>query len=305
MHDHKIYQYIKILNLRGSITSTRGGKSHHFTDGEQKLGLRVHPRKSLGQHFLRDSIVVENIIHAAELSPSDVIIEVGPGKGILTRGLAQQHCRVIAVEVDSNLAILLRKAFIDYPDVSIVQADILQTDIAALLSNICGTVLPYKMVANIPYYITSPILRYFLEGTVKPELMVVMVQKEVGEAITAQPGQMSPLSVGIQYYGEPIIIGAVPAESFYPRPKVDSVILKIKPYPYPPVSVTDEEKFFHIVRAGFSAPRKQLRNSLAYGLHITPSTAEALLEKAGISPRRRAETLSISEWHNIYTYTVT
>lgn len=186
---------------------------------------------------------------------------------------------------------------------SIVQGDILQTDIVSLLKDISGKVPAYKVVANLPYYITTPILRLFLETQYKPDLMVIMVQKEVGETITAQPGQMSPLSVGIQFYGEAVIVAKVPAKSFFPPPKVDSVVLKIKPYLHPPVNVTDEKKFFRIVRAGFSTPRKQLRNSLSYGLGITPIEAVAILEKAGISPQRRAETLTLKDWFSIYTTT--
>ena len=243
------------------------------------------------------------MIQSAEFTKDDVVIEIGPGKGILTLELAKQLCQVIAIEIDTNLVKLLRKLFVDYPNVHIIQADILQTDIPALLHDICGKMPPYKykVVANIPYYITSPILRFFLEITFKPELMIVMVQKEVGEAITAQPGQMSPLSVGIQFYGEPSIVTEVPAESFSPQPKVDSVVLRIKPHLYPPINITDEKKFFRIVRAGFSTPRKQLRNSLSYGMGKTPAEAEVLLKKAGISSKRRAETLNLNEWYCLYT----
>ncbi len=278
--------------------------SHLLSGKEEEYVYRhTRPRKSLGQHFLKDIEVVKSIIRTAKITPDDIVIEVGPGRGILTQELAKQLCPVIAIEIDENLVALLRKNLANYSNISILQSDILQTDIGALLNKFYQTILPYKVVANIPYYITSPILRHFLESNLKPQLMVVMVQKEVGEAIVAQPGQMSPLSVGIQYYGNPTIVTKVPADSFYPRPKVDSVILKIEPYLNPIIPVDDEEKFFRIVHAGFSTPRKQLRNSFSNGMGITPAKAEELLEKAGISAKRRAETLSLKEWHSIYTVT--
>lgn len=227
---------------------------------------------------------------------------MGPGLGILTGELAKRTAHVIAIEVDSNLVRTLNKVFAGTSNVSVINADILRTNIAGLLSHIqteAATSPRYKVIANLPYYITSPILRHFLEGPLKPELIVVMVQKEVGEAITAQPGEMSLLAIGVQFYGQPEIIEYVPASSFHPRPKVDSVILRIKPHPHPPIEVADTDHFFQIVRAGFSQPRKQLRNSLSHSLGIPPGDAAALLEKAGISPRRRAETLSLEEWASI------
>ncbi len=152
------------------------------------------------------------------------------------------------------------------------------------------------MVANIPYYITSALLRRFLEASPRPSSMVVMVQKEVGQAIVAGPGDMSLLAVSVQFYGRPSIVARVPARSFYPPPKVDSVILRVEVYDRPPVDVPGARAFFDTVRAGFSAPRKQLRNSLAQGLAVGPAEAAGLLGRAGIEPGRRAETLSLEEW---------
>jgi 16S rRNA (adenine1518-N6/adenine1519-N6)-dimethyltransferase len=159
----------------------------------------------------------------------------------------------------------------------------------------------YKVVANIPYYITSAVLRHFLEASRQPTLMVVMVQKEVGKAIVAKPGDMSLLAISIQFYGKPSIVARVPARSFYPAPKVDSVILRVDVYEKPPVSVPSVRAFFDTVRAGFSAPRKQLRNSLAQGLGIATQETADLLQRAEIDPRRRAETLSIEEWGRLCT----
>ena len=160
--------------------------------------------------------------------------------------------------------------------------------------------LKYKVVANLPYYITSPVLRHFLTSSAKPQTMVVMVQKEVAKAITAVPGKMSILSISVQFYGEPRIVSYVPAECFYPAPEVDSAILRINVYPQPPVPVTDERSFFELVRAGFSAARKQIANSLAQGLGLPKTEVLYLLAEAGILPRRRAETLTIDEWARLW-----
>ncbi len=261
-----------------------------------QYGLRA--RKSLGQHFLIDKGVLHRIVSAAELTREDTVIEVGPGLGVLTKELAQHVRRVIAVEADAKLASALGEIVGTSPNVTVINSDILKTDTAFLLSS--GGIEPgastYKVVANIPYYITSPILRHFLEASLKPSLMVVMVQKEVGEAIVAKPGDMGILAISVQLYGKPSIVDYVSAKSFYPPPKVDSAILQIKPYEQPPVYVQDNDKFFEVVRAGFSAPRKQLRNSLAQGLGISPQEAADLIEEAKIDHRRRAETLNLEEW---------
>lgn len=261
-----------------------------------RYGLRA--RKGLGQHFLVDKRVLHRVVSAADLAPEDTVIEVGPGLGVLTRALAKRAAKVIAVEADGRLASALSEVMSTADNVSIIESDILQTEPASLLDSAgVGPGLPsYKVVANIPYYITSPILRHFLEASLKPSMMILMVQKEVGEAITAQPGAMSLLAVSVQFYGKPTIVGHVPARSFYPPPKVDSVILRVKPYEEPPIEVSQSSKFFAVVRAGFSAPRKQLRNSLAQGLGIPPPQAAILLERASIDPRRRAETLDLQEW---------
>jgi len=265
-----------------------------------KYGLRA--KKSLGQHFLVDRDKLHHIISAAELSQEDTVVEVGPGLGILTKELAQQVRRVIAVEADAKLASALGDIVGTSSNIRVINSDILQTDPAFLLAS-SGIELSdsaYKVVANIPYYITSPILRHFLESSPKPSLMVLMVQKEVGEAIVAQPGGMSILSISIQLYGKPTVVDYVPARSFYPSPKVDSAILQIRLYEKPLVCVSNTDKFFEVVRAGFSAPRKQLRNSLAQGLDILPQESADLIEGAEIDPRRRAETLNLEEWARIY-----
>ena len=270
----------------------------------RRFGLRA--RKGLGQHFLIDEKVLKSIVSAAELTPQDVIIEVGPGLGVLTRELARRAGCVIAVELDDQLAAILKETLAVYKNVAIVNEDVLKVNPIDLLKGhtarlTMGVVTPshYKVVANLPYYITSPILRHFLEALAKPETMVVMVQKEVAEEITAEPGRMSLLSIGIQLYGVPTIVSHVPAESFFPPPEVDSAILRINVYPRPAVSV-DVESFFTVVRAGFSAARKQIANSLAQGLGLPKSEVLPLLEKARIESQRRAETLTIEEWARLW-----
>jgi len=256
----------------------------------------LRARKGLGQHFLIDGEVLKRITSAAELTPADVIVEVGPGLGVLTRELAQKAGRVIAIELDSKLAAALEQTLASFNNVTIINDDVLRIEPKDLVTE---PKTGYKVVANLPYYITSPVLRHFLEASAKPQLMLVMVQKEVAEAIVARPGGMSLLSVSIQFYGEPRIIGYVPAQCFYPAPKVDSAILRIDPYPQPAVAV-DEESFFELVRAGFTAPRKQLANSLAQGLGVVKGKALSLLETAGIVSQRRAETLSLEEWARLW-----
>ncbi|MDP2916994.1 MAG: 16S rRNA (adenine(1518)-N(6)/adenine(1519)-N(6))-dimethyltransferase RsmA [Dehalococcoidia bacterium] len=263
----------------------------------------LRARKSLGQHFLVDAGVLEKILETAELTPHDVVMEVGPGLGILTGELAQRAGWVIAIELDSKLAELLKHPLTSFTNVSIINEDVLKLEPSALIEQESAKFPPtvtsplvYKLVANLPYYITSPVLRHFCEASLKPEVMVLMVQKEVAKTIVAKPGDMSILGISVQFYGKPEIVGYVPARSFYPAPKVDSAILKITLYSRPPVAVTGEKSFFGVVRAGFSAPRKQLINSLAQGLDLPKAETMSLLERAGIVAQRRAETLTLDEW---------
>jgi 16S rRNA (adenine1518-N6/adenine1519-N6)-dimethyltransferase len=260
----------------------------------RQSGLRA--RKSLGQHFLADTSVLQPIVEAAELCQADTVIEVGPGLGILTAELVKRAGNVVAVELDTRLASLLKRRLASLTNLRVINADILKVSLSELLE---GT-SHYKVVANLPYYITSPVLRYFVEASPKPSLMVVMVQKEVGEAIVAGPGEMSLLAVSLQAYSEPRIISHVPAQCFYPQPKVDSVILRFDLLPEPAVKVADMDGFFDLVRAGFSSPRKQLHNSLAHSLGMEPAEITLLLEGANIDSKRRAETLSLEEWAKLY-----
>ncbi|HUS04003.1 MAG TPA: 16S rRNA (adenine(1518)-N(6)/adenine(1519)-N(6))-dimethyltransferase RsmA [Dehalococcoidia bacterium] len=264
-------------------------------------GLKA--KKSLGQHFLVDEDVVECILAAAELSYRDVVVEVGPGLGVLTKRLAEIVSEVIAVELDSRLVSMLRGKLASFPNAKIIHADILKVAPQQLLEDYLATAelaQNYKVVANLPYYVASPVIHHFLVASLRPSLMVIMVQKEVGEAIAAAPGRMRLLSVMTQFYSKPTIITYVPAGSFYPSPKVDSVVLRLDIYPELPGEVSNVESFFDIVSCGFSAPRKQLRNSLAQALGISGSQVASLLEKAGIEAKRRAETLSLQEWKELW-----
>jgi 16S rRNA (adenine1518-N6/adenine1519-N6)-dimethyltransferase len=254
-----------------------------------QYGLR--PDKSLGQNFLTDERAQGKIVTAAQLTPADVVLEVGPGLGHLTRLLARQAGRVVAVELDSRLAPILHDRLDGYENVELIQGDILKLSLDLFLSS-----PDYKVVANLPYYITSAVLQHFLEGEPPPSRMVVTVQQEVAQRIVARPGDMSLLAVSVQLYGRPQIVARIKAGAFYPRPEVDSAVVRVDRHPTLPVDVPDTAAFFAIVKAGFAQRRKQLRNSLADGLDRPQTEAVAALEAAGIDPRRRPETLSLQEW---------
>ena len=253
-------------------------------------------KKSLGQNFLVDRRVRAKIVDAAGISPADTILEVGPGRGFLTKALAERAGRVVAVELDDVLIPSLREKFADCENVEIVEGDARTVEIECLV----GAGTAYKVVANLPYYAATPIVRRFLEAAHKPTTLVVMVQKEVGLEMTASPGKMGILSVATQVYGSPRIATSVPPKAFRPSPNVTSAVVRIATYPTPAVKFDSPEKFFTLVRAGFSAPRKQIHNSLKNGLGIDSDVIMALLNNAGISPTRRAQTLSIAEWGDLY-----
>jgi 16S rRNA (adenine1518-N6/adenine1519-N6)-dimethyltransferase len=265
--------------------------------------FRLRAKKGLGQNFLIDGEVLETIVTAAGLTPADTVIEVGPGLGILTAELAKRAGWVIAIELDNRLADILTKT-LPYDNIVILNEDVLGTEPSALLQGHAppfpSALSSYKVVANLPYYITSPVLRHFLEAPIKPETIVVMVQREVAEAIIAGAGQRSMLSISVQFYGKPTIVTQVPAASFFPAPEVDSAVVKIEVYRQPPVDVANAEGFFQLVRAGFTANRKQISNSLSQGLGLPKSEVTGMLDEAGIDSRRRAETLNLEEWAGLW-----
>lgn len=264
----------------------------------------LHPRKGLGQHFLADPNILRKIVAAAELSSGDTVLEIGPGLGTLTHWLTQAAGRVVAVELDEAMISVLRQELAHLPNLELVQGDILKLDPAALIAGTSppsGTPdvqspLSYSVVANLPYYITSAAIRHLLEAELPPRRLVLMVQREVAQRIVARPDDMSLLAVSVQFYGQPRIVAKIPAGAFVPPPKVDSAVVRIDTYDTPPVDVPDAQTFFRVVRAGFSQKRKQLKNTLAAGLHLPGPQVAALLAQAGVDPRRRAQTLSLEEW---------
>ncbi len=261
----------------------------------KSMGLKA--RKGLGQHFLVDSRGLGSIVAGSDISQEDTVIEVGPGLGVLTRELGRRAGRVISVEIDPALSSKLSSELEPGSNITVINADILRSQPADILPR--GTTR-YKVVANLPYYITGAVLRHFLEAVPGPELMVTMVQKEVARAITARPGEMSLLSVGVQLYGRAEIIARVSARSFHPVPKVDSSVVRITAYKEPIIPLEFSEDFFKVVRAGFGSPRKQLANTLSHGLGVEKIHALKKLEEAGVKPTLRAESLSIQDWKRLW-----
>jgi len=252
----------------------------------------IKPNKRLGQNFLVSDVVLEKIIEASQIKSSDIILEIGPGTGILTMALAKKAKKIVAVEKDKRLADILKKELEnnEIKNIEVINQDILNTKHKVLNAK-------YKLIANLPYYITAPVIRMFLENN-SPELMVLMVQKEVGQRICANPPQMSKIAVFTQFYGKPEIVSNVSKECFYPQPKVDSVILKITPFNGPNKNI-DKTLFSKIVRAGFSQPRKQLINNLSKFLDIKKPEVEDWLKENNIEPKQRSETLNVKDWINL------
>jgi len=251
----------------------------------------LHASKGLGQNFLQDETALEKIVQVAEIQPDDVVLEIGPGLGSLTRYLALSAKSVIAVELDREVIPVLQTVLAPYPNTRIIEGDILQVSPAALVNT-----NDYLVVANVPYYITSAIFRHLLETSPRPRRIVLTIQKEVAERICAKPGDMSLLTLSVQVYGQPTIAAIIPAEAFFPVPKVDSAIIRVDMHPEPRIPTALLNIFFQLAKAGFSQKRKTLRNSLSAGLRLSTSEAAQLLEKSGIDPMRRAETLSLNEW---------
>jgi 16S rRNA (adenine1518-N6/adenine1519-N6)-dimethyltransferase len=256
--------------------------------------LNLHALKGFSQSFLTDSYVVKETLDAADLQPEDQVLEIGPGLGVLTRGLVKRAGRVVAVELDPILAGLLPRLVSSPERLDLHQADVLELDLSTVLRG------PYKVVANLPYHITSPVLRMMLTTANKPKVMVVMVQKEVADRIMAKPGDTSLLSIMVQLYSRVSVVTQVPAGAFFPEPKVDSTVIKLEIYDKLPVEVDDPEAMLKIVAAGFSRRRKQLHNSLSEGLWFPAGGVMELLSDAGIDPSRRAQTLTIEEWAQLY-----
>ena len=258
-------------------------------------------RKSLGQHFLHDSRIVGRIVGAADLTPTDTVIEIGPGRGVLTRWLVQAAGRVIAVELDRNLLDEL-PARLDFPpNLECIHADAREADFPGMVGSSDAAVQGgYKVIGNLPYYASNPIVRRVLESQPPPCVVLVMVQKEVADGMTAMPGDMTLLSVATQCYARARRVCSVPPSAFRPAPKVRSAVVRLDLLEKPQIGDAHREAFFEVARAGFSSPRKQLHNSLGHGLGVGTAFASELLEQAGIDGRRRPATLSMEEWVAVY-----
>lgn len=254
----------------------------------------IHPDKSLGQNFLIDESILSQITEAARINHDDTVLEIGPGFGNLTRHLATCARSVIAVEFDSRLIAPLNQVIAPYHNIHVIEGDILSLDLGQLIFS-----PEYLVVANIPYYITSALIRHLLETKIPPRRMILTVQQEVARRICASPGDMSLLALSVQVYGQPKSILHIPSSAFYPPPKVDSEAIQIELYPSPLIPLPLLNDFFILTKAGFSQKRKMLRNALSGGLHLSPTTVESILNTAGIEPQRRAETLSLSEWKSL------
>lgn len=260
----------------------------------------IWPSRSKGQNFLITESIYDKIVAAADLSKDDIVLEVGPGLGFLTAKLAKAAKRVIAVELDDKLAAYLRDAISagDVSNVEIVNENILDVQVAEFFFKFQIPNSKFRIVANLPYNITSVFLRKFLSNEPRPESMVLMLQKEVAQRICAKPGDMSLLALSVQFYADPEIIEIVPKNNFWPAPKVDSAIIKIRVKREERKDV-EEKNFFRLAKFGFSAKRKMLKNNLAGGLRIKPAEAEAILVKAGFNPKIRAEDLGVGDWRKI------
>ncbi len=251
-----------------------------------KVDRVFRPKKQLGQHWLRQKSVLNKIIEAGELKKKDLVIEIGPGLGVLTAELAQKLEQVIAIEKDLSLIPILKTNLREFKNVEIIGGDALKAD----FENFKG----YKVIANLPYYAATPIIRKFLELENKPKLMVLMVQKEVAKRICSQPPDMTLLAVSVQIYAKAQIIGYVSKNAFWPKPKIDSAIIKLEPRN--PELKFNKILFFKIVKAGFSQPRKQLANNLASRLKLSKEETKNWLLKNKLRPDTRAESLSLENW---------
>lgn len=277
---------------RESEASSRG---LDLTDmGTLKRLLLAHgiaPNKGLGQHLLISRKALTAVVRAAELTPDDEVLEIGAGTGVLTRELAERVRRVAAVEVDRAMLPVLRETTAEYPNVEVLARNVLDVDPTEVFGD-----RPYKLVANLPYYITSLILRHLLESANPPRMLVMMVQREVAERLVAPPGELSLLALSVRFYGTPAIVGYVPPTAFYPPPRVESAVVRVDLHPRPLLTGEARESFFRLIHSGFAEKRKQLHNSLERNLRASKEEVSAWLAAADIAPTRRAQTLTMDEW---------
>ena len=262
------------------------------------------PKKSLGQHFLRDSAVCARIVEAARIEPGETVLEIGPGRGAITGMLADRAAHLVLVELDGALAEMLSERYAKNENIRVIESDARDLDLGTPggspgdIPEIADR--PYKIVANLPYYAASPIIRRFQEADNPPAEIVVMVQREVAREMAAPEGKMGLLSIATRFYADPEVLFDVPGSAFIPPPKVVSSVIRLVKRPAPPLELDDAATFFQFVRAGFKAPRKQLHNSLARGLLIEVPEASDIIDRAGLDSMRRPRTLSMAEWGRLY-----
>lgn len=271
-------------------------------DIRERYGFRL--TKSLGQNFLTDKNIIDNIIEASNIGENDLVIEIGPGIGVITKEAAAKAGSVIAVEIDKNLIPILQETLADETNVKIINRDILKTDLTAVIEEEKKNfpqMESVRIIGNLPYYITTPIIMKLLEDGVPADSITVMMQKEVADRIKAAPGnkERGALSVAVQYYCQVVKVTDVPKEVFVPAPKVDSTVLRLDIRKEKPVELKDDKLFFKAVKSGFAQRRKTLLNSLASGTGLGKDKIGQILEEADIDPGRRAETLDIDEFAKI------
>lgn len=272
-------------------------RARHAPRGQRPPSVRrtldasgIRPSKAMGQNFLHDPAIVQRIIAAADIQPTDTVVEIGPGLGAMTTELVKVAGRVVTIELDHELAQRLQQTL---PDVEVVEADALDVDVDALVDG------PYLLVANLPYSVGTAIVRRWQELPHPPRTLTVMLQREVVERMAAAPPDMALLSVGVQFYGSPTLLFHIDGAAFYPVPRVESSVIQITSHPTP-LPLAEHRPFFRVVAAGFAARRKQLLNTLAHGLHLEREVIREVLESAQIAPELRAERLTVEDWLRVY-----
>jgi 16S rRNA (adenine1518-N6/adenine1519-N6)-dimethyltransferase len=284
--------------LSGACTCQRtGGAAIDASFPDVRSLLRQHhldPHKGLGQNFLVDTNVLKRIVQVAGVEAADHVLEIGAGLGSLTCALAQKANQVVAVEIDKKLVPILKEVTAGYTNTQIISGDMLEIDPVTIMGQ-----EPYLVVANIPYYITSALIRHLLESKNRPDRMVLTMQKEVASRICASAGDYSLLALSVQVFGDPQVVLNIGAGAFFPPPNVDSSTLRIDLYEQPLIPAEWLDTFFQLAHFGFAQKRKTLRNTISAGLHCTGDEAAALLQAAGIDPTRRAQTLELTEWRTL------
>ncbi|MBM3141406.1 MAG: ribosomal RNA small subunit methyltransferase A [Chloroflexi bacterium] len=276
-----------------------GGEPPALPESLRRLGLA--PRKALGQHFLVDELALERIADACAPQPGETVLEIGAGPGGLTEALVAHAERVVAVEIDEELAALTRRRLAEHAHLTVLPVDVLDYAPAELLAE-AGAAPPYVAVGNLPYYITQPVVRRLLEAEPPPRRIVVMVQREVARRIVGGPGRESLLSLSVKVYGQPRALFDVPASAFFPPPRVQSAVIAIERHERPAVALEGEAlvAFFHLLRAGFASPRKQLHNALPGALGLSNDAARGALEAAGLDPALRAQHPALADWERLF-----